>query len=92
MSWPRPQHGTGPNGVRFVGRDGGLAIYIDARVSLIAMGCVKPANDDEEFYRQKRKRDGRIDMYKLFMDSGMSDDTFWSRIASGYPLPLTPPQ
>lgn len=51
MSWPKNIRSVDRNGMTFiVDRQG-------RQVTLCAMGCVKPANDDEEFYKMKRSRE-----------------------------------
>ena len=71
----------GPHGVGFAMLDADNPLS-DIRV--IAMGVVKPANDDVEFYREKAKRE-------YLEDLGIVENMAYY-LFHGYPLPPGPPQ
>lgn len=95
MSWPKPTHKIGPSGIEFymnMSNDLG-----DGRITLCAMGCVKPANDIEEFYREKRSRE-LLANYALTMNgllrvkAMMRNANPQSTDVTEDPPPPTPPQ
>ena len=71
----------GPHGVGFAMRDENNPLD-DIRV--LAMGVVKHANDDAEFYREKAKRE-------YLADLGIVENMAYY-LFNGYPLPPGPLQ